>query len=101
MFPGAKVRFAKYIGSAPYLTRNELVLYQNLPATSDPVALEAYDGDFQEINVVTEYVHVPVEVPCEDDGGCCGNCNAKPRARLDWGVLAIAVLVVLRRRRRR
>jgi hypothetical protein len=84
------------------LTRNEITIDQNKPVELDPIAVHNDDQPFQEVNVVTEYVHVPVEVPCDDDdgGGCCSECNAKPRARLDYGVLALAVLVVLLRRRR-
>jgi hypothetical protein len=97
--PGATIRFAKYTG-AQFLTRNELVLDQSKPAENDPIAVRTDGTEVQEVNVVTKYVHVPVEVPC-DNGGCCSDCNARPQARIDWGVLAIAVLVVLRRRRRR
>lgn len=102
VFTGGTVRFANLTGSgeAAFLTRNEIAIDQNQPATSDPIAIHNDDQPVQEVNVVTEYVHVPVEVPCDEDGGCCNDCNTRSRTRFDWGVLAIAVMFLLRRRRR-
>jgi hypothetical protein len=105
VLPGAKIRFAKPTNSSgtTYLTRNELLLDQNQPVSSDPIAVHLDDYYVQESNVVDEYVHVPVEVPCDDEdegGGCCTNCNAHAHTRFDWGVLALAVVFMLRRRRR-
>lgn len=104
VLPSSTLRYAGFTNAAgtSYLTRNEITIDQNKPVELDPIAVHNDDQPFQEVKVVTEYVHVPVEVPCDEDegGGCCSECNAKPRARLDYGVLALAVLVVLLRRRR-
>jgi hypothetical protein len=107
VLPGAKIRFASYTNAlgTTYLTRNEITLDQNQPVTSDPIAVHIDDQTVQEVNVVKEIVYVPVEVPCDDEeddaGGCCNNCNTRSRTRFDWGLLALAVVFVLRRRRRR
>lgn len=100
--PGAKIRFAgrTSAGGAGYLTRNEITLDQNKPPEQDPIAHLSVDGDFQEVEVITKEVRVPVEVPCEDEGGgCCSDCSTKQRPRFDWGVIVVAVVLVLRRRR--
>jgi hypothetical protein len=103
VLPGATIKFAMATGfsSTSYLTRNELVLDQNRPPESDPIAERSYTSDVQEIVTVTEYRHVPVEVPCEDEGGCCRDCSAAPKTRIDLGLVVIAVAFVLRRKRRR
>jgi len=100
--PGASVPFARFTGGgdAPFLTRNEIVLNQNRPIANDPIATHVADDVFQEVKVVTKYVHVPVSVMCEDRG-CCQDCNARPRTRVDLVTVVFAVGYVLRRRRRR
>jgi hypothetical protein len=103
VLPGANIRFAKRVGysGASYLTRNEIKLDQNQLPLQDPIAYRGNDVDVEEVTVVTKEVRVPVEVPCEDEGGCCSDCNAKPRARVDLAMIVVAVAFVLRRRRRR
>ncbi|HEX5060225.1 MAG TPA: DUF2330 domain-containing protein [Kofleriaceae bacterium] len=104
-FPNATIRFARQTsaGGAGYLTRNQITLDQNLPPEQDPIAYRVTNSDFQEVTTQTEYVHVPVDVDCsqqEERGGCCNECNAKPRNRLDLLTIVVAVAFVLRRRRR-
>lgn len=104
VLPGAEVPFAGYTNYADmtFLTRNEIVLDQNQPPSADPVAVHLDNLSHHDVEVVTEYVHVPVEVECsDDDGGCCNDCNAKPRARHDLAVLVAAIALTLRRRRPR
>ena len=95
--------FAKRVGysGASYLTRNEIKLDQNQLPLQDPIAYRGNDVDVEEVTVVTNEVRVPVEVPCETEGGCCSDCNAKPRTRVDLAMIVVAVAFVLRRRRRR
>jgi hypothetical protein len=101
VFGGASIGFAGYAnsGDAPYLTKNVLLLDQSLPPAQDPVAVSVPSIDYEDITVIREEVHVPVTVDC-DDGGCCNDCSAKPRTRLDWITLVVVVGYVLRRRRR-
>lgn len=99
------VRFARFTsaGGMGFLTKNEIVLDQYQPPPQDPVAYRADDTPFEEVHEVTKEVRVPVEVPCDDGcegGGCCSECNAQPRTRVDLGLIVIAVAFVLRRRRR-
>ncbi len=104
VLPGADVPYAGYTNYADmtFLTRNEILLDQNQPPSADPVAIHPDNLSYHEVKVVTEYVHVPVEVECSDDGGgCCNDCNAQPRTRLDLGVLVVAIALTLRRRRSR
>jgi hypothetical protein len=101
VLPDAKIRFAQRtsFGSIGYLTRNEITLDQNKPPSQDPIAYRGNDVPFQEVIEMTKEVRVPVEVHCDD--GCCSNCNARPRTRVDLGLIVIAVAFVLRRKRRR
>ena len=85
---------------AGYLTRMMLPLDQNRPPSQDPVA-HVSSGDYVPVTIVTKEVKVPVMIDCNEDRGCCSDCNAKPRARLDWLSVLAALAFVLRPRRRR
>jgi hypothetical protein len=118
-FTDARLRFAGWTsgtscgwygcntGSSWYLTRSEIDLDQNQLPALDPVASEYFGADLVETEVIKQEVRVPVTVQCSsgcgesDDAGCCRNCSAAPSKRIDWGAIVLAVLVVLRRRRRR
>lgn len=106
VMPGAKVPYAQQtsISGMTFLTRNEIMLDQSKPVSADPIAVHLDNLPEREVKVVVEEVRVPVEVPCDrepdQDRGCCGDCNAKPRNRVDLLLIVGAVAFVLRRRRR-
>ena len=97
--PGADVAFAKFVagGDVAFVTRNELFAFDSESPATDPVAA-AIPGspEFELVHVVEQTRRVPV-TNCEVEVGCCDSGN--PRG--DFGVLAIGVVLVLRRRRLR
>ncbi len=102
-FPGAQIKFSDYTGST-YVTRNELHLTSSTSPDQDPVAVrQTPDLHYREVIKDTVYVHVPVQVDCDEpeheDRGCCSDCNTHRKVRLDMIVLALAVMFVIRRRR--
>jgi hypothetical protein len=102
VLPGAHVPLADRTGygEASFVTRNEIILDQSQSPAEDPSEVHLDDARLHDVKVVTEEVNVPVEVVCDDeDAGCCRDCNAKPRTRVDLAVLVSVIAFVLRRRR--
>lgn len=102
--PDATLHYAGLTTSddAPYVTRQEITLDQNLPASQDPTAAasSAFYPDFQEVDVINQEIRVPEKVDCDDDG-CCDTSAARSRTRYDMLSIVAALAFVLRRPRRR
>lgn len=101
-FPGAHVAFSGHTAydESSYVTRNELTIPAIASPDEDPVATRVLPDLYYRDTVehVTE-VKVPVTVMCEsnNDLGCC---SASRDVRIDWMLLAVALIFVTRRRRR-
>jgi hypothetical protein len=105
--PQSNITFAMptSYGNSGYLTRNEVTLDTNQPPSADPVAAANGSFDYRATEVVTEERRVPVSVVCNnDDAGLgCGACSTSTgmrRRQIDFGTIALAALIALRRRRR-
>ena len=102
--PGASVNFAmptSYPSEAGFLTRNDVWLDTNQPASADPIAVPSNLGQYRATRTITVEKHVPVAVSCEDDNlGLCSDCSSGSRRQIDFGTIAFAALIALRRHRR-
>ncbi len=96
--PGANVSFADInsLGETQFLTRNEIVLAPSPSPDADPVASPSSLGVF----VTTLHQDMMIKVPVEDCGDDFGCCSAQRRPRVDLALIALAVVLVVRRRRR-
>ncbi len=105
--PGATIDFAMYTSDdddgTGFLTRNDVVLDTSQPASADPIAIANGSGQYRATKIVTVEKHVPVSVYCDDghEGFGCSDCSSGTRRRqIDFGTIAFAALIALRRRRR-
>lgn len=104
-FPSAKLLFAGHVPGAGsvWVTRSELELANIQSLADDPIARRLLpDTEYRARVDETREVDVPVQVDCPTspmtDDGCF--CHTRRRVRLDMIVLALAVMYVIRRKRR-
>jgi hypothetical protein len=101
--PGASIVYGGHPGlSDAFVTRSILTIPAITSPDSDPVATRTVTPYYyQPVEYETVEVKVPRTVDCsprDDDYGCCSSSR---RVRSDMIVLALAVMFVIRRRRRR